>query len=82
MATKTPATKFTAIAAAREAGLDLAQIERDLAGPEIKATIDESRMLAASLGITGTPSFVIGETVTVGAVGLAKLTEKIAAARR
>lgn len=82
MAANGPANKAAALAAAREAGLDLELIERDLASPNIKAAIDESRMLASALGITGTPSFVIGESVTVGAVGLAKLTEKIAAARR
>jgi protein-disulfide isomerase len=82
MRTAGPANKASALAAAREAGLDVERIERDLTSAEIKASIDESRMLASALGINATPSFVIGDSVTVGAVGLAKLAEKIASARR
>ena len=82
MAARGPANKMAALAAAREAGFDIERIERDLSNPDVKTSIDEARMLASALGITGTPSFVIGDSVVVGAVGLAKLTEKIAAARR
>lgn len=76
------ANKASALAAARGAGLDMDRLERDLANPETKASIDESRMLANSLGITATPSFVVGDSVTTGAAGISKLAEKIAAARR
>ena len=38
--------------------------------------------LAEALGLNGTPSYVIGNDVVVGAVGLAKLGEKIQAARQ
>ncbi len=71
-----------AVAVAKEVGLDIARLERDLKSDEIKATLDESRRLATVLGINGTPSYVIGEQVVVGAVGLAALNERIRAARK
>ena len=70
-----------ALAAAKEAGLDLARIEKDIAGDEPKATIEDSFKLADALGLSGTPSYVIGTQVVVGAVGLPNLREKINTAR-
>lgn len=76
------ANKSAALAAAKDVGLDVARIERDLASPEIKDTLDESRRLAGLLGINGTPSYVVGEQVVVGAVGIATLGDRIKAARK
>jgi protein-disulfide isomerase len=70
-----------ALAAAKEAGFDVARIERDIAGPEVRKTLDESFMLADALRLNGTPSYVIGSNVVVGAVGQAKLKESINQAR-
>jgi protein-disulfide isomerase len=76
-----PADKARAIAAAKEAGLDVARIEKDLASPEVRATIEENFKLAESMGMNGTPSYVIGKQVVIGAVGLEGLKEKIGVAR-
>jgi protein-disulfide isomerase len=76
-----PADKARAIAAAKEAGLDVGRIEKDLASPEIRATIEENFKLAEAMGMNGTPSYVIGNQVVIGAVGLESLKEKIGAAR-
>jgi protein-disulfide isomerase len=75
------ADKARAIAAAKEAGLDVARIEKDLASPEVRATIEENFKLAESMGMNGTPSYVIGKQVVIGAVGLEGLKEKIGVAR-
>lgn len=75
------ADKARALAAAKEAGFDVARIERDLGSPEVKATIEESMKLAESLGINGTPTYVIGDAVVPGAVGAANLKRQIEAAR-
>jgi protein-disulfide isomerase len=75
------ADKARAMAAAKEAGLDMARIEKDLGSPEVKATIEENFKLAEEMGMNGTPSYVIGKQVVVGAVGLEGLKEKIALAR-
>jgi protein-disulfide isomerase len=76
-----PADKARAMAAAKEAGLDTARIEKDLASPEVRATIEENFKLAESMGMNGTPSYVIGKQVVIGAVGLDNLKEKIGLAR-
>jgi protein-disulfide isomerase len=71
------ADKAHALAVAKEIGMNIAQIEKDLAGPEVKATLQESFKLAEALGLNGTPSYVIGSDVVIGAVGLSALEEKI-----
>ena len=70
-----------ALAAAKDAGFDMARLEKDVAGEEPKATIEESFKLADALGLSGTPSYVIGPQVVVGAVGLPNLQQKVNAAR-
>jgi protein-disulfide isomerase len=75
------ADKAHAMAAAKEAGFDMARLEKDLASPEVRATIDENFKLAEDMGMNGTPSYVIGKQVVVGAVGLDGLKEKIGVAR-
>ena len=66
------ADKARALAVAKEVGLDMARIEKDLKSDEIDATLEESMKLAEALGLNGTPSYVIGNDVVIGAVGLAQ----------
>jgi protein-disulfide isomerase len=75
------ADKARALAAAKDAGLDTARIEKDMTSPEVKATIQENMKLAEEMGLNGTPSYVIGRQIVVGAVGLDQLKEKIGLAR-
>ena len=75
------ADKARALAAAKEAGLDTARIERDMASDEVRQSLEESLRLAEKLGLNGTPSYVIGQNVVVGAVGHDALKEKINSAR-
>ena len=75
------ADQARALAAAKDAGLDMARIEKDMASDEVKATLEESFKLADALGLNGTPSYVVGNDVVVGAVGLNSLKEKVNAAR-
>src|SRR6516165_6005719 len=76
-----PADKTRAMAAAKDAGLDVTRIEKDLLSPEIKATISENMKLAEDMDLNGTPSYVIGKQIVVGAVGLEGLKAKIGLAR-
>ena len=48
-------------------GLDPATVRANAASPQVKAHIDKILQLGADLGITGTPTFVIGDTVIDGA---------------
>jgi protein-disulfide isomerase len=73
-----PADKARALAVAKEVGFDMPRLEKDMNSDEVKTTIDEDMKLADALGVNGTPSYVIGNELVVGAVGLDALKEKIA----
>jgi protein-disulfide isomerase len=75
------ADKARAMAAAKDAGADMARLDKDMNSPEVKAALQESFALASALGFQGTPSYVIGNEAVVGAVGVAELQEKINQAR-
>lgn len=75
------ADKAKAMAVAKEVGADMPRLEKDLASAEIKLALEESMKLAEAFGIQGTPSYVIGNEVLVGAVGLKELQAKINNAR-
>jgi protein-disulfide isomerase len=71
------ADKARALAVAKEVGFDMARIERDMASKEVDATIAEDMKLADALGVNGTPSYVVGEELVVGAVGFDELKKKV-----
>jgi len=75
------ADRARALAVAKEVGVDMARLDKDMASDEIHASIQESMRLADKLGLNGTPSYVVGPNVVIGAVGLDTLKEKIEAAR-
>jgi protein-disulfide isomerase len=75
------ADQARALAVAKEIGMDVSRLEKDMAGEEARATIEESLKLAESLGLNGTPSYVIGPNVVIGAVGVEALREKVNTAR-
>jgi protein-disulfide isomerase len=75
------ADKAHALAVAKDVGMNMAQLDKDMNSPEVKATMEENFKLAEALGMNGTPSYVIGNEVVVGAIGLPGLQEKINTAR-
>ncbi len=75
------ADKAHALAVAKEIGMDMGRLDKDLASPEVKSTLEENFKLAEALGLNGTPSYVIGSDVVIGAVGLSALQEKVNTAR-
>jgi protein-disulfide isomerase len=75
------ASKERALEAATDQALDPGRLEQDVASDEVGATISEDSKLAAAIGITGTPGYVVDDKVVVGAVGLAALKLQIAAVR-
>jgi protein-disulfide isomerase len=76
-----PADKAHALAAAKEAGFDMARLDKDLQSDEVKQTLEENLKLAENLGLNGTPSYVFSAEVVVGAVGLPALKGKVNTAR-
>lgn len=75
------ANKDKAIEAAVAVGIDKGALEKALENPEINATLQEDLQIAEALGIDGTPSYVLGDQVVVGAVGHDQLKDAIAAVR-
>jgi protein-disulfide isomerase len=66
-----------ALDAAREAGVDQARLQRDMDSPAVRGAIEQNIQIADSLGLTGTPSYVLGDEVVVGAVGFADLKARV-----
>lgn len=66
---------------AGDVGLDLDQLRADMEAPEVQAHIDTSMQLAQSLGFSGTPSFVIGDTRAPGLIDAEQMHRAIEAAR-
>ena len=61
------ADKEKALRIAGELGLDTAQLEKDMADPEVQRSLDEAKELAQKLGLQGTPLYLIGDRVIPGA---------------
>jgi protein-disulfide isomerase len=75
------ADKARAVAVAKEVGMDMSRLDKDMVSDEAKVSIEESLKLAETLGLNGTPSYIVGDEVVVGAVGLEALRSKVAMAR-
>jgi protein-disulfide isomerase len=67
---------------ARELGADIPRLQKEMEKPQVRLALEESVQLADSLGLTGTPSYVIGDEVVVGAVGYEELKGRIANVRK
>ena len=75
------AEKASVLRVAREVGLDVARLERDMADPAITARIEQSLLLADQIGLAGTPSFIAGDRAVFGALPPETLAELVAEAR-
>ncbi len=70
-----------AIAAAVELGVTEEALRAEMANPAVVTSVEETYALADGLGITGTPSYVIGNEMISGALGIETLRQKLAEAR-
>ncbi len=68
--------------AAEDVGLDIEQLKRDMKDPDISAVLARNSDLAAALGLTGTPGFVIGDQLVPGEIDFDTLKGLIDDARR
>ena len=75
--------KPAALKAAKSAGVDSKKLEETLKAKksEIEKILQDNVALGSSIGINGTPAFVIGEELIPGAMELASFKEKISALR-
>jgi len=67
---------------AASTGLDVVQLQLDMEDTKLVDSIRDNMTLARDIGVTGTPSYVIGEQVIVGARGYEVLKSAIEAERK
>ena len=79
---KGPVGKKEALGVAKEMGLDMDKLEKDMASKETEDGLREVLSMADELQINGTPTFVVGDTVVVGAVGYSELKTKLDAVHK
>jgi protein-disulfide isomerase len=77
-----PVGKKEAVAVAKEMGLDMDKLEKDMASSDIDAGLRQTMAVADDLQINGTPTFVLGDSVVVGAVGYDELKTRIDAVHK
>jgi len=66
---------------AREAGVDVDRMRADMEDPAIDKSIDGNIELARAIGVTGSPTFIIGDAMLVGVKPLQQMESAIADAR-
>ncbi|WP_029057411.1 DsbA family protein [Stappia stellulata] len=81
MSARGQANRASAIEAAKNTGLEIEALDAAMNDPEVNATIEEVYTLARRLGLNGTPAYVIGDEVMMGAVGYDRLKQGIEATR-
>jgi protein-disulfide isomerase len=70
-----------ALEIAGELGLDIEALKKAAGSAAVTENISEVRKLADSLGITGTPTYILGAEVVPGAVGFDQLQKRVLAVR-
>ncbi|WP_136661080.1 DsbA family protein [Nitratireductor sp. XY-223] len=72
------ATEVSAIEVAKQLGIDEDKLRTAMDNDSITESFRESYMIADGLGISGTPSYIVGDEAVFGAVGMPTLAGKIA----
>ncbi|WP_374443925.1 DsbA family protein [Stella sp.] len=67
---------------ARQTGLDVERLKRDMDNPAVEQTIAANRALAERIGIRGTPAFIVGDDLVPGAVDPGSLKALVDKARK
>lgn len=68
-------------AIATELGLDIEQMKKDAADPQVAQTVMQNIQVATELGIRGTPAFIINDRVIGGYIDLEEMKRVIAEVR-
>jgi len=74
-------TEDSIVQIAREAGVDVDRMRADMEDAAINKSIDRNIELARAIGVTGTPTFIIGDAMLDGAKPLQQMESAIADAR-
>lgn len=78
------ANEASALRVGEKLGLDMTRLKQDMTSAEVKKEIEDTRALAAKLGVQGTPHFMVADRVIPGAPEdlLARITKLVAEVRR
>ncbi|QMW24603.1 DsbA family protein [Sandaracinobacteroides saxicola] len=76
------ATREKVIATIRAAGLNESRTAADMSAAALKKEVDRNLQLGRALGLTGTPSYIVGNQILSGAVGYDELKKAVAEARK
>ena len=82
MAVKGSIDDDTVLKVAADSGLDMAKLKVDMASEKTDQIIRRDYALAKALGIDATPGLIVGDKLTMGAIGIDGLRKLIAIARQ
>ena len=71
-------SKETALDAAEALGLSRLSLEIDMLSDPVAKQLDKSFAIAAALKVSGTPTYIIGDEIIPGAIGIDSLRQRIA----
>lgn len=74
--------KERAVQVAKEMGIDMDRLDKDISSKETRLALEETMRIANQLQIQGTPAFVIGDEVVFGAIGREPLANAINSVRK
>jgi len=64
-------------AMATDIGLDTEKLQADMRDPQVIHYLEQMRLLADELDVTGTPAFVVGDAILRGGTGVKELKEEL-----
>lgn len=82
MTSTVPLSEPVILRLAAQVGLDVDRLKQDMASPAVSDALKKNAALAQTIGVSGTPAFVIGDDFAPGAVPLARLKEMVGRARQ
>jgi protein-disulfide isomerase len=71
----------TVLAIAEKTGLDMDRLKKDMEAPEVAEILSANTQLARTIGVEGTPGFIVDETLIPGAASVETFTAMIAQIR-
>ena len=82
MKNRRPLNTASLIKIAKDVGLDVEKMQKDIKGEIVENQIEKDYNLAVKIGLTGTPVFIIGDELHMGALTSSTLKKKLAAYKK
>ncbi len=82
MLTRGAIAEAQALAVAKDAGADMDKLSKDLKAANITMILEENSKMSDALNITGTPTYVLGSDIMIGAADYADLKMRVESIRK